>query len=333
MNFLYIYGIQLIVQLQALTWLTTPMRFFTFLGSEDFFILVLPVVYWCIDSELGIQIGFILVLSNGLNEIAKLALLGPRPYWISPQVKPLAAEATFGVPSGHSQNAVGVWGTIAARIGKRWVWIFTCLLIFLIGFSRIYLGVHFPHDVLAGWLVGSLILWGFLANWQRAADWLKRKGFLQQSLLALAVSAALVAAGILLVGRSEGYVLPAEWRINAERAGNPLPDPVSLEGILTSSGVFLGLALGQAWITRRGGFRPAGPFWKRSFCFIIGLIGILALYSGLKALFPADQSLAGSSLRFVRYAMIGGWVTGGAPYLFLRFKLVENPNRRVGILI
>src|SRR5512135_266881 len=116
-------GIQFILLLQQATWLEAPMRFFTFLGTADFFFLVLPVVYWCVDAGLGMRIGFILLFSNAFNEVAKLAFHTPRPYWVSAQVKALAAEASFGVPSGHAQLAAGVWGTAAARMGRAWSWI------------------------------------------------------------------------------------------------------------------------------------------------------------------------------------------------------------------
>lgn len=326
-NFLYENGIHLVVLLQTLNWLEAPMRFFTFLGSEDFFIFVLPTVYWCIDSGLGIRIGFILLFSNGFNEITKLALQGPRPYWISTQVKPLAAESSFGMPSGHSQLAAGVWGTVAAYIGRKWAWILAVTLIFLIGLSRIYLAVHFPHDVLLGWLLGSLTLWAFLAFWGRVATWLKQKTFLRQALLALAASTLLVLVDGLLVYGLRNYALPAEWLVLAARAGSPLPSPVSMEGALTSAGVFLGLAIGLAWIERRGGFEPSGPVWKRVICLLVGLVGVLILYLGLKAILPSDNSLAGDSFRFIRYAMIGLWVSGVAPYLFFRFNLVENARQ------
>ncbi len=201
------------------------------------------------------------------------------------------------------------------------------LLIFLIGLSRIYLAVHFPQDVVIGWLLGILILSGFLTFWNRAAGWLKERTPLQQILAALLVAGLLILADGLLVKSLSGTLLPPEWRMNAQRAGNPLPAPVSMDGIFTSTGVFLGLALGLVWIQRRGGFQPSGPVWKRAICFFIGLAGLLILYMGLKAVFPQDSTLWGYGFRFLRYILIGLWVGGGAPYVFLRFNLIENSDR------
>ena len=109
MDFLVRGGIAWIVAIQALgAWLEVPMRFFSFLGTEDFFLLVLPLVYWCVDARLGVRVGFILITGNCLNSVFKLMLAGPRPYWVSAQVAPLSAESTFGVPSGHSQHSLSV---------------------------------------------------------------------------------------------------------------------------------------------------------------------------------------------------------------------------------
>ncbi len=79
----------------------------------------------------------------------------PCPYWLSQEVIALASQENFGLPSGHAQNALSVWGLLAASSSRRWAWPVVAVLVFLIGLSRIYLGVHFPTDVLGGWLVAA----------------------------------------------------------------------------------------------------------------------------------------------------------------------------------
>ena len=181
MDFLTANGIDLVILIQGLgDWLVAPMRFFTFLGSEDFFFLILPAIYWCIDSALGLRIGYILIISNGLSFIFKLAFAGPRPYWINPQVQALTYESSFGVPSGHAQNAVSIWGLMAHRIGKSWAYALGFGIALLIGFSRLVLGMHFPHDVLAGWLIGGVLLWTFARLWHPVSAWLGRQTFARQ---------------------------------------------------------------------------------------------------------------------------------------------------------
>ncbi len=301
------------------------MRFFTFLGTKEFFIFVLPVIYWCVDSRLGIRVAFILLIGTAFNETLKLALQGPRPYWISTGVKALSAETSFGIPSGHAQTAAGLWGMLAASLRRRWVSICAVALILLIGLSRIYLGVHFPQDVLVGWLLGGLTLWAFVALWQPVAGWLGRRSLAQKVILCVAVPVLSLLPALALVHALGSYALPAEWMANAVRAGEPYPAPVGLESTITPMGGLCGLALGLVVIQRLGGFSPAGPVWKRALCFPVGLLGIALLYLGLKAILPEGGSFLGSSMRFGRYAALGFWVSAGAPCLFRLLKLSPGP--------
>lgn len=332
MNSLFDTGVQFILLIQNLRWLEMPMQFFSFLGSEYFFLFVLPVVYWCIDASLGIRIGVILLFTGGFNDFLKMVMRGPRPYWWSTQVKALAVESSFGVPSGHSQSAAVVWGMLADRLGKAWAWIVAIAIIFLIGFSRMFLAVHFPHDVLLGWLLGALTLWLFIKLWDRVADWARQKSFVQQILLALAVSALIVLFGGLAFYGLRDYAFPQEWMTNALRAGDPLPAPVSMDATLTSAGTLFGLLAGLAWINLRGGYQVSGPVAKRILSLVIGLIGVLILYLGLKMVFPSGDSLAAYFLRYLRYALVGFWVSGGAPWLFFRFKITKPKPLGVNLI-
>jgi membrane-associated phospholipid phosphatase len=319
-------GINWILAIQSLgSWLELPMQFFTFLGQEDFFFLVLPLVYWSVDAKVGLQIAFILTTSNYLNAIVKMFFAAPRPYWVSAQVEPLSVETTFGIPSGHAQNAAAVWGTLAAGFHKRWAWVAAILLTFFIGFSRLYLGMHFLHDVLLGWLLGILLLFAFLRFWDPVAAWLKQKTLSQQVMSAFVVSLLMIAIGFLSYMPLNAYVFPVEWTDNALRVG-PLPDPVSVEGILTSAGSLFGLAAGVAWIMAQGGYEVSGPLEKRALRYVIGLIGIMILWYGLGEVFPRGETLIPLVLRYIRYSLVGFWVTGGAPWLFFHFKLARYPK-------
>ncbi|MGZ9164998.1 MAG: phosphatase PAP2 family protein [Anaerolineales bacterium] len=327
MDFLLQTGVNWIVAIQSLgDWLEAPMRFFSFLGLEDFFFLILPLVYWSVDAGLGLKIAIILALSNNLQGIFKLLFADPRPYWVSAQVKAFAAESTFGIPSGHAQNTIALLGVMAASVRKRWVWVVALIIVFLVGFSRLYLGVHFVHDVIAGWLIGGLLLWAVMRLWDSVAAWLKGKSLAQQIMIAFAVSLIFLAVGVWSATRLDGYIFPEEWKENALRAG-PLPDPVSIEGILTSAGSLFGLSAGAAWIAARGGYQASGPVEKRALRYVIGLIGILILWFGLGQVFPRDETLISYILRYLRYSLVGFWVIAGAPWLFFHFKLAERPNR------
>ena len=168
------------------------MHFFSFLGVEDFFMLALPMLYWCVDSMLGMRVALIIKLSANINEAFKLALHGPRPYWYSPKVRGLATETSFGVPSGHAQGAVVFWGLLAAYLRKWWGWLVAILLMLLIGLSRLYMGVHFLHAVLLGWLIGGVILWLALRFWDPVLAWAKKLSVGWQVLCAFLASLVLI---------------------------------------------------------------------------------------------------------------------------------------------
>jgi hypothetical protein len=182
--------------------------------------------------------------------------------------------------------------------------------------------------VLLGWALGGLLLWMFLALWEWVAAWVRHRTLLQQVLLSLAAPAALLLGAGMLVNGLRLYMLPNAWMVNAARAGEPLPTPVSMDSTLTAAGTLLGLCLGLIWIHRRGGFKPSGPLWKRALCFLLGLIGLLIMYLGLKAAFPEGDSLVPWSLRFARYVLLGLWVAAGAPWIFMRLDLMQNKGRR-----
>lgn len=319
-------GVRLVIAIQGLGgWLKLPMEIFSFLGKEEFFILLLPILYWCVDSRLGIRVGLILMLSTSLNDSLKLALHGPRPYWYSKEVQGLATETSFGAPSGHAQSAISVWGMIAAVLRKRWGWVVAGLIIFFIGFSRLYLGVHFPHDVLIGWLAGGLLLWLTVRYWDPVAAWARRQSLEGQVMAAFAASLVLILLPLIpyLWLRLTNWQPDPAWASNAT-------DAISLSGAFTSAGVTFGLLAGVAWLSRKGGFKTSGVWWKLILRFLCGLVGVLVFYVGLDKLFglfaPDAEAILPFVLRYVRYALVGLWVSAGAPWVFIRLKLSEAEN-------
>jgi len=311
------FGLSFIMAFQSMgTWLEAPMKFFAFLGTPDFFVIFMPLVYWSIDAFAGAS----------LNSYFKIPMHGSRPYWVSTDVRALASETGFGIPSGHAQIGAGIWGLIAAYYRKAWAWLAAVLLILLIGLSRLYLGVHFPHDVLVGWMLGFLTLWAFLRLWEPVEARVKVMAFWYQIGLAFAVSLAMVLLGVLLVFLSRNFVLPPEWIANAAQAGADAPNPFvfSMDALVTSAGTLFGLCSGLAWMARHGGFNATGPLWKRVARYVVGLIGVLVFYAGLKAIFPSGDTLVPYIFRYVRYTIVGFWVSGGAPWTFAKLKLSES---------
>jgi hypothetical protein len=123
-----------------------------------------------------------------------------------------------------------------------------------------------------------------------------------------------------------GYQIPETWTSNALLAGTELPAPIDPNSTFTSAGTFFGLAMGAAWIMSMGGYQASGPIEKRAIRYVIGLIGVLIFYMGLGAVFPRGDGFIFYLLRYIRYVLVGWWVSGGAPWFFVRFKLAERAS-------
>ncbi len=306
-------------------WMQTPMLAITALGYEEFFVLLLPTLYWCFDQMIGFRVGLMLLLGNTFNNFFKFLFHTPRPYWVSESVRSLSHETSFGLPSGHAQIAATVWGWLAVEVRKRWFRIAALVVILLIGLSRIYLGVHFLSDVLLGWILGGLLVWAFAAWYPTVGAWVNRKTLWGKIGL-------IILSTVLMLGLIFGvkWVAEPSWEMDpawVERAGEVAP--YSLDGALTVSGTWFGMLTGfVVLMEKRGKFLAGQGGWKRQVRFIVGLIGIFALYFGLGQIFPRNADLISYLLRFVRYTLIGLWVSWLGPQAFEQLGLLDFADKK-----
>jgi hypothetical protein len=266
------------------------------------------------------------MISASLNSIFKLIFHQPRPYWVDLRVEGMAEETSFGLPSGHAQNAVVVWGGIAAWIRRPWAWIVAILLMLSIGLSRIYLGVHFPTDVLAGWLIGVVILVIYLLLETPVKEWLQKRSMGVQILTAFLGSLLLILLTILARSIVGNFIVPQAWMENARHVfpeSEPI-NPLAITGVYGNAGVLFGLALGLILLNRQGGMDTGGPWWQRLLRYLVGLVGIGVLYMGLKLILPDGENFISNLLRYVRYGLVGLWVTWLAPLVFFALKLAKR---------
>lgn len=137
-------------------------EFITVLGEETIIIVILAFVYFTYDKKLGEKIAFSVFGSLLLNNTLKGIFSHKRPFELYPyEIKTIREHTATGAsfPSGHTQNAATFYTTLALKMQRRWFWIVVNIIIFLVALSRLYLGVHFPKDVLVGALLGILCAW------------------------------------------------------------------------------------------------------------------------------------------------------------------------------
>jgi len=320
-----------ICMVQALgAWLASPMLVITMIGSENFFMLVMPALYWCLDATTGSRVAVLLLTSSSLNMGLKIAFHGSRPYWLSSLIHAYSIESSFGFPSGHAQTAASIWGFLATRTRKRTGKILLLLLVFLIGFSRVFLGVHFISDVLGGWLMGALLLWGFLRLEGPITTWLQKRPLHQMLAFAFFSSLCLGAISYLPATDLTGWQAPQEWIQNAQAAAPGAHiDPLNINGAFTISGTWLGFFAGVALLYhRQGGFRVDGTPKQRILRYLVGLAGIFVFYFVLGQIFPRDASLASYLLRFLRYTLVGLWISWLSPLTFQKIGLAIKGQRQ-----
>lgn len=304
-------------------WLYFPMRFFTFLGDEEFYLFIMPAIFWSFDSRLGFRLGMLLMLSNGINGSIKLLFHSPRPFWVSDRVIAYVHETSFGVPSGHSQHAVVMWGYLATLVKKAWhKWLLILVFVF-VGLSRIYLGAHFILDVLVGWLIGGILLFLFIFLEKKFSDQISSWSDNKKIGAAVFVSFFLIVLAVLMVQVNINWQLSPLYQENINRVfeGESI-NPFALDGVITASAAWLGIVVGVVLISRT---IPLGRITcsntNKIFRFIIGLIGVMILWAGLRLIFPDNIPFISESLRFVRYFLVGLWIAAGAPYLFKKLNL------------
>jgi membrane-associated phospholipid phosphatase len=300
-----LWGLDLIraVQTMASPPLTFFMKMITNLGSSAVYLLLLPLIFWSVDEKKGIRLGLVILISAWINLALKFLFHQPRPFWegYDPGLG-LISERFGGLPSGHAQNSLVLWSFIASWGKKKWLYAAAACLILLVGFSRLYLGVHFPTDVFAGWLMGGLILAGFFLLGPRLEEALGRGGLRA----GLYVSAA--AAFIMILYRPDNE-------------------------LLMPGAALLGMGTGYSLNAHFLRFRAAAVFGRRGaakWCtllgrYALGIAGIALLFFLSGRLIP-ENTASGfyRILFFLRYALPGFWISVGAPWLFLRIGLAER---------
>lgn len=312
-------GLRLIAAWQTLPgWLVPPMQGITFLGALEFYLLLLPFIYWTLSPALAARTFAVLLANDFISTTCKILWHGPRPYWIPGEtgVRGWAAESSYGVPSGHAGGSLSTWGYLATQVRSPVFRALAAVLILLVGFSRPYLGVHFPHDVLLGWLIAATVVLVALMVQERLGAWLMsvRNGH------HLAVS-ALIASAIMAWGWAvPGFVAdspdPAAWAGFAERARSP-------SHFFALAGTLFGLMVGYRRQRELVSYAPAALWRVRLAQYAGGILVMFAIYLGLGALshaLAATDSLPGCLLRFVRFAAVAWWVTELAPRCFMRWQ-------------
>lgn len=264
----------------------------TFLGNEEYYILTIPLLFWLYDKKFALRFGLFFLFNAYLNSFLKYIFKIPRP----PLELHKIEQGGYSFPSGHAQGNTGFWGYLAVQLKKPWAYISGAVIFCLVAFSRVYLGVHYPSDIIIGILVG--LLW--IAVYEIIARKVKVQLNLWQWFLASSVFCGIMLA-IHPVGDGPltmGFMLGALWGYKVEAD-------------------FVGLNVRSNW-------------WHGIIKTVFGLVGLLALKEFGKILLlelmgnPEEGVPLYHATTFIRYYLMGIWVTLAAPWLFRLIRLEKK---------
>ena len=200
--------------------LTSFLSKMTWFGEMEVVLIIMGLIYWCASKETGT---YLLMGWSGnrlLNGVIKVSVCAYRP-WIRdariiPDAAAKAAATGYSFPSGHAMNGASLFGGLAIRRGikpafKALLWI----MVGLIAFSRIFLGVHTPQDILVGAGVGILAM--FLTG--RILMWIEKH---PEKDIIVAVIGVLIAVAAAVFSANKGY--PVDY----DADGNLLVDGLKM---------------------------------------------------------------------------------------------------------
>lgn len=288
-------GIEFIVWLQQYR---TPgldrfFRIYTDFGGS-YYLYMFPLLLWCVDFRMALRLLPVFALTLFVNMTLKEWLAQPRPFQMDPRVVS-DGEIGYGLPSGHAQLVVVFWGVIASWVARPWFWAAALGVMLLMGFSRIYLGVHFPSDVVAGWVLGAAMLWGALRYGKQASARIEGLSTGTAVGFVVALGASVFVFDTLLV-HDHGHIN---------------------RGI---AGMIGGGGAGAVIAARHLHFDGRGRGWQRALRYALGM-PLTLVFLGVLRSWGAPEGLTGGLVVALDLALLGLWLTLVAPWLFQLIRL------------
>ncbi len=263
------------------------MLLITRLGEETAFLVIALIIFWCVDKYKGYYILGVGFLGTIANQFMKLWFRIPRP-WVMDEnftILEQAREAASGYsfPSGHTQNAVGTFGGLAYTANKKWLRIVALAIAVLVPFSRMYIGVHTPLDVLVAAAMAVLLV--LLLKPFVLGDGKNNIPVLLGIMTVLAIS---------FLCFVEYYPFPVDIDQHYLESG--------LSNAYTLMGAILGLMavyiVDEKWLN----FSTKAVFWVQVEKVLFGLALVLAVKSGFKT--PLNMLFGNYIGRAIRYFLV-----------------------------
>ena len=281
----------------------------THIGEEVFFLAIAILFYWCISKRQGYYILMTGVVGNVINQWLKIVCRVPRPWIKDPTFTPVGdavAEATgYSFPSGHTQSVTGTFGCIGRYNKERWIKISCLTVILLVAFSRMYLGVHTPLDVITSLAIaaGLVFVFHFVFRTEESVN---------KYMLWVTIGAVLFSIAFIVYV----FLLPAsDFATQADLANLAS----ARKNAATLAGCLFGLALVYPLDRFVIKFDTKGRWYAQVIKFVVGVGIVIAIKSGLS---KPLVSLFGNEYvaRSVRYFIIVAFAGAVWPLTFKFFE-------------
>lgn len=263
------------------------MQLITELGSETIFLAIVLLLFWCIDKQKAYLLMAVGFLGTVASQFLKLLCRVPRPWVRDPNFSIVesarAGASGYSFPSGHSQNAVGTFATLACSTNHRLLQVIFIAICLLVPFSRMYLGVHTLSDI----LVGAGMALGCIAILKPLCE--KNKGAYIPRILAV-----LAGLGVAFLLYTELFPFPED--IDPENLTSSVKNAYTLLGALC--GMIVVYFVDAKWLH----FPTDAVWYAQVLKFLGGLILVLAVKSLLKP--PLEAILSSGFARMVRYFLV-----------------------------
>lgn len=275
---------------------------FSAFGEESVMILILVAIYWCFDKKKGFAVFSSLFISMLTMQVLKAIIKAPRPFQVHPDLidaDRIETATGYSFPSGHSTGSSAFYFSIALLYNNIWTRLGCILLVIAVPLSRVYLGVHWPADVLCGVIIGLGVSTFLLPVFIRLFDDKKRirKIYLPLGSAMAFISASLAAA--LHLGKV---------------------DVTAFSDLMKLTAVFSTASIGAALELSSSDYVPAKEKKNKILSFVIGIIPI-ALVQATKTIMPDSIYYIWA---FVRYALIGLFATYLVPKILIKLDIVKK---------
>ena len=287
------------IESMRMPFFNTLFSLITRLGEETVAVAIICAIFWCINKKVAYGIGIAYFLSGLSVQCLKICFRIDRPWIIDPTLTPIpsakVAATGYSFPSGHTQSATALFGSLGIYIKQIYVRAACFLLVFLIAFSRLYLGVHTLLDVAVSLCVSSLLVVAAVRFF--SGDNIDFKSALLTAILMLAFALAVsITASVMFAFKEieQEYVSDC---LKAASAGAGFAAGMFVERLYIDFSVKTKSVLMQV------------------IKFVAGMAGVLVIKEGLKLIIGT-----GLLVDSIRYFLLLTWVIAAYPLIIKRLS-------------